>query len=416
MRLLHAFGLSLVWSGVAHSLTGLCATADAQPSYRAARDAEIAEFKAPRREGYDKVVVQLAPLSPVRGARKPVEARAEPPVTAPATSAAATPVPSAEPASAPMAAAREIGPAPEAMREDAPTEVEIAAPASEPAAAAPLDVAPHAFVPDAEGAPATPLADIAAERAPVLASEAASTSDAVAEPPLAVPGAPLAIPEAPEPVILSAPHEPVAPVAAGDGEAPDADAAPAPDVAAPIVAQEVPPQASAHEAQDAQEDPGSWSWSLLTFVVALASLAGFAVMRRRQTRGVASALPAAPAREDARLRGLVASLREKLAQAFLAMLERLRDRKGSAKPAGAEPEPDWARIATTLRERAGSAAAGAAPAREDSAVAHVPAPKAETKRWEQDREDGVELLEPGSNSARALVMNARRKLQAVGER
>lgn len=419
MRLLHAFGLSLASSGAALSLTGLCATADAQPSYSAAREATIAEFTAPRREGFDKVIVQLPRLSPVRAAaRKPAESPAMA-APAPIAAAAPAPVPPAEPAAVPAAAA-----APEAIPRDAPAEVDATASASEPATVAlhafAPSVAPRAVAPDVEAAP--PPAELAAERAPVLlAREAAAPVETSAEPPLAS-EPPLAAAEAPEGAVIPAPASEGA-----QSSPPEAVADPSPAMAeaAPVVA-DAPPPASAPAAEDDQ-DPGSWSWSLLTFIVALASLAGFAIVRWRQTRGAASPPAAAPAAgadptsERARPQVLLAFMREKLAPTLLATLQKARKRKGSATHAGAEPEPaaDWARIATTLRERAGSAV-GAAPAREatreDSDVVDAPAPKAETNRWEQDREDGVELLEPGSTSARAIVMNARRKLQAVGER
>jgi hypothetical protein len=421
MRLLHAFGLSLASSGAALSLTGLCATADAQPSYSAAREATIAEFTAPRREGFDKVIVQLPRLSPVRAAaRKPAEspAMAAPaPAPAPVAAAAPAPVPPAEPAAVPAAAA-----ASEAIPRDAPAEVEATAPASEPATAAPHafapPVAPRAVAPDVEAAP--PPAELAAERAPALsAPEAAAPVETSSEPPLAS-EPPLVAAEAPEGAVIPAPASEGA-----QSSPPEAVADPSPAMAeaAPVVAQDAPRAPAAEDDQD----PGSWSWSLLTFIVALASLAGFAIVRWRQTRGAASPPAAAPAAgadptsERARAQALLAFMREKLAPTLLATLQKARKRKGSATHAGAEPEPaaDWARIATTLRERAGSAV-GAPPARaatrEGSDVVDAPAPKAETNRWEQDREDGVELLEPGSTSARAIVMNARRKLQAVGER
>lgn len=427
MRLLHAFGLSLVWSGAALSFTGLsCATAAAQPSYRAAREATIAEFAAPRHDGFDKVIVQLPPLSPVRSAARP--SAESPAAAAPAPTAAAARAAPAELVAAPAAAA------PEAIRRDAPAEVGAAAPASEPPAVASRSLAPHAFAPDAlapdavpplavapggESAPvAPPTAEIDTERAPVAAApEAVAPVEMSAEPPLTA-EPPVVAAEAPESAVIPAP-------ASDDAQSapPDAVAGPSPAMteAAPV-ALDAPSPASAPAAEDDQ-DPGSWSWSLLTFVVALASLAGFALVRWRQMRGAASppaAVPmarAAPTGEPARSRALLAFMRGRLAPALLAALQKLSKRKGSAARAGAEPEPaaDWARIATTLRERAGSAVGGA-PAREDADVVDAPAPKAETSRWEQDREDGVQLLEPGSNSARALVMNARRKLQAVGER
>jgi hypothetical protein len=410
MRLLHAFGLSLASSGAALSLTGLCATADAQPTHRAARAATIAEFAAPRREGYDNVIVQLPPLSPVRGgAQKPAEpvVTAAPEAAAAAAADAPTMVTTAARASAPAAAS------PETIHEETPAGVEAAA-SKEAAQSEP----PAAMVDHDEasaGSAERPLFATAPTSEPVLSAPEALPAEGalVAEPPPAA--------EPPSAVAVPAPAEET-PVAERDAPPPESAPVPAPEETVPVVAQADPPPTSAADAGDDQ-DSGSWSWSLLTFTVAIVSLAGFAASRRRRTRRAApppaAAAPVAPEKKRARLATLITAAREKIAPRLLALLQKLRNRKGHAMEASgeAEPVPDWAWIASTLRAAARS---GVDPApspeakRDDSSV--VEAPKAESNRWEEDREEGLELLEPGSNSARTLVMNARRKLQAVGER
>ena len=400
MRHLHALGRSLASSAIALLSTGLCAPAGAQPSYRASHDGAIAEFAPPRRESFDRLIVQLPPLVPVRRSEKAT----------------------ASPAAPSIAAA--VAPAAPAVREAAPsvTPARVDAPEAKPAAAptAPVEAAEAPVASAAASAVAVPAAPLAIEPA-----ESHSAPDDAA-----VEAAPVA--QAPEAPAAAAPEAPAAEemkTEAAEAIAPSAEVASAP-AAAPT------PARLLETVQTDDQESGGLGWAALV-IVALLALGGFVAVKRmkaRREKAMSVAEPAsrpapvapaaaAPAPRMSRVAGILGMARAKLGPAVRALLQRLRNRRGDAKadPA-AEPQAaaDWARIGATLRARANApvdpVATPAAGATLPGDTTDTTAPRAEARRWEQDREDGVELLEPGSVGARSLVMNARRKLQAAGER
>lgn len=397
MRHLHALGRSLASSAIALLSAGLCAPAGAQPSYRASHVGAIAEFAPPKRESFDKLIVQLPPLVPVRRSEKATASPAAPSIAAAVAPAAP--------------AVRDAAPSVTPARADAPEAKPAAAP-TEPVEAAEAPVASAAAA-SAVAIPAAPLA-----------IEPAESHSAPAE--VAVESEPVA--QASEAPAAEAPEAPAAEEAkteAAEAIAPSAEATSAP-AAAPT------PARLLETAQTDDQESGGLGWAAFV-IVALLALGGFVAGKRMKARREtavsapepasrpAPVAPAAAAPRSSRVAAILGAARAKLGPAARALLLRLRNRRGDPKadPA-AEPQAaaDWARIGATLRART-NAPVDAMPAAgetlPDEAV-DATAPRAEARRWEQDREDGVELLEPGSVGARSLVMNARRKLQAAGER
>ncbi|MBY6241132.1 hypothetical protein [Methylosinus sp. Sm6] len=397
MRLSPAFARLLVSGAPVLLAIGLAAPLAAQPAHRAPRrEATIDEIAPPRREGFDQIVVQLPPLAPVRrgapGAAVAAPAVAAGPAAAPesepvigavseqSAAAAVTPQPAPAPEKPPEAQMRETLAA-DAHPEPPLERVEEPAPA--PMAEAPLPSAADPLPPTEE-----PLAS--AESAP--GAEAAPA----AEPSADTPNPPRA--EASE---AASPADPAI------------EAAPAP-------AAELPPPVAIPAEEE--QDSGSWTdWALIAAVLAILGLTAARRLKARRAPALASApAPASVAAPSpprpGRLAPLLAVLRARggaVALALLARLRNLRRRKGDS-DRETQTAAEWAQISATLRARAAPAST---PQAEDipAGASESPAPKADARRWDQDKEDGIELLEPGSPGARALVMSARRKLQAAGQ-
>jgi hypothetical protein len=396
MRLLHALGRSLASSAIALVSAGLCAPAEAQPSYRASHNGQISEFATPRREGFDRLIVQLPPLVPIRSSEKAVAVPTSP--AAPPTAAAAA--------------------APEGERTAAPARID----AAEAKPAAPPHVAP-VLAPAPVEAPLAPTATASAVAAPaapaavepVESRDDPATKEAAAEAPL--------VAEAHDAPSAATPEAPVADEAKVEAAEPASPAA-SPPAPAPL---------QATNPTEEQESDGL-GWAAL--VVAMLALVGFMAAKRVKARREPASdaaepvsrpapipPPAAPAPRVSRVAGVLGAARGKLGPMLLALLQKMRKRRGGAKAdAGGEPQAvsDWARIGATLRARAHSpvdpVSAPSAAGVTSSDMTDAPASRADARRWEQDREEGVELFEPGSVGARSLVMSARRKLQAAGER
>ncbi|BGE83975.1 hypothetical protein Ms3S1_04110 [Methylosinus sp. 3S-1] len=367
-------GRSFAVSGMVLLTFGFAAPLAAQPARRAPRaEATIDEMAAPRREDYDRIIMQLPPLTPVRhGAQKAAPAVAPP---APAE----TPVAAEAPAQPSPAVAVDAPTAPQserALQTEAPVQaVREIPPMAEPA-------------PMAESAPAAEPAPMA-EAAPLVEAASPPAVEAADAPPAAAPSvaAPAAAPEATE-------------------------------QAAPVAELPPPPALPPEEEQSS----GSWTdWALLLAFVAIGGLFAARRWKARRRPAPAPAPVVAPPPAEAkrgRLAVLLVVIREKGAPAALALIARLRNlrRPESARERDAEKVAEWAQISATLRARSSSAVASAPqPEEAPGVVSEPPTAKADARRWDQDR-DGVELLEPGSPGARALVMNARRKLQTVGQR
>lgn len=334
-----------------------CAVAEPRRS-RGGGSAPIEKFDAPSSKGYDDIVVQLAPLV----AAKPAKA-----------------VRPAEPA-APV-----FLHAPLPLIESAPV-AEVAT-AGEPA-----PVAPPA---EPEAAAAAPQNIAAAIEEPAEPSPRAADSEATAE--------------------SQKGEEPVA----GEAAPPLAAVETLPNPAAAAAPAPLPEEASAEES----ESPLAL-WQALVAAFALIGLLGMKYVRRPPAAPVAQE-KAAPA---AGLAAAIAAMRAKiepLRAKFLALrgrkpAERALEAPTAAAPNEAPKKPkslDWAEVANALRARFGGAKTTGEPvaAQQNRSIALV---ESEGRgrvadSWETSEEDGLELLEPGDASARAIVMNARRRLRAA---
>ena len=385
------------------------ACAGARPRQTRSGDALIEELGAPNGKGFDDIVVQLAPLvsaKPVKDA--PSAERPPAPIAAaePAAVSAAVPPPSDSATAAP------VGPI--FLREPLP--VIDSGPAEEIVKSA---------EPDIVAAPSAPAA-VATAEAPIETE-----------------------PEAPEQL----PREDAAPLA--PEQAIDAEKSEAPAVAeadpagADPAAEPARPQAEEQPAQEESESPLA-VWQALVAALALVGLLASKYIRRAPAPSEVAARKPAPAKTlevapagsarkapTGRFKALgarIGAARAKI-EAIRAKFEVVRakvaalrgDRKAtdrppapSAAPNAAPEKPkalEWTKAVTALRQRLGGAKPAAAPAAHEprrmlSLVGTQPISR-EADAWASSEEDGPELLEPGDASARAIVMNARRRLRAA---
>ncbi|PWB92962.1 hypothetical protein [Methylosinus sporium] len=350
-----------------------CAVAEPRRS-RGGGSAPIEEFGAPTSKGYDDIVVQLAPLVAAKSAKavRPAE-----------PAAVAAPPPTESTKSEPAAPVFLHAPLP--LIESAPV-AEVAT------AGEPDPVAPPA---EPEAAAAAPQNIAAAMEEPAEPSPRAADSEATAE--------------------SQKGEEPVA----GEAAPPLAAVETLPNPAAAAAPAPLPEEASAEES----ESPLAL-WQALIAAFALIGLLGMKYVRRP---------PAAPAAQEkaapaAGLAAAIAAMRAKiepLRAKFLALrgrkpAERALEAPTAVAPNEAPKKPkslDWAEVANALRARFGGAKTTGEPvaAQQNRSIGLV---ESEGRgrvadSWETSEEDGLELLEPGDASARAIVMNARRRLRAA---
>jgi hypothetical protein len=347
-----------IFAPSARFLTGLllaaaavgAGSATSRPSRSA--DALIEELGAPSGEGFDDIVVKLAPLVPAKPAKD------------------------ARPAERP--------PAPQAVVETPPASAVVPPPSdsSKPAAIAPFFL--REALPVVHSAPAEEIA-----KEPPDPASAEGRAETIEQSPR----------EAAEPARIAEPEKSQASAAAETEPASLAR----------------PPE----EEQPAQEESRSplAFWQELVAALALAGLLATKYVRR------GSAPPKAPAGEPAPATATesdpAASGQSAPSGRFAAIRAKIAALRGGRGPS-AEPKPkisDWTEIASALRRRFAGAEAAAAPgARERSRVVSLVEAKAQgeaPESWAASEEDAVELLEPGDASARAIVMNARRRLRSA---
>ncbi|WP_018265288.1 hypothetical protein [Methylosinus sp. LW4] len=377
-----------------------CAAAEPRRSHArpAPETTRIEELGAPSGKGYDDIIVNLAPLVAAKPGK---EAR---PAERPAAPAPAVEAPKIAVA-APAESAKPAPVVPVFLREPLPILD------SEPVAAKTPEPAPAA-APQAESA-AAPAARIAS---PVVAEEPAVA-------PQAEPSAERIV--APE-AGVEAPKADASDAIASKGDAPAAEAVPAP------IAEAAPP------AQEESESPLAL-WQALVAAVALAGLLVMKYLRRgpavaKAAEPVASQA-AAPREGEAAPAGrfaiMLAAARAKL-EPLLAKFAALRAKKAAETAPKAEAAPqeaakkaaskkpktmDWTEVAAALRARFGGGKTAGEPAAAQSnrviALVDSEARGRVADSWESSEDDGLELLEPGDASARTIVMNARRRLRAA---
>lgn len=176
---------------------------------------------------------------------------------------------------------------------------------------------------------------------------------------------------------------------------------PAPKAAPAVPAESLAPPAVAETEAESQSDLMLWAFLALGVL----AVGGLLVLRQRKARG-AQAFEPTPQSAGA----WFAALLEKL-PALAAGLRRLRVIRGGSTPASpGDANVEWSQVAAALRAKVAPASG---PSREGAALTVVAeTPRAESS-WRRDEEESVELIEPGAVSARAIVMNARRRLRAA---
>ncbi|OAI24671.1 hypothetical protein A1351_17545 [Methylosinus sp. R-45379] len=384
-----------------------CAAAEPRRSHalHVAGAMRIEELGSPNGKGYDDIIVKLAPLV---AAKPEKEAR---PAERPPAPALAAEAPKVAVAAPPPAESVKPTPAlPVFLRE-------------------PLPAFENAPVADLAKAPEQAVVATSAEPAPIAPPQAESAPQAAA------PTAQIASPAAPEAAAVEAKAEapvertatPEAEADAPKGEAPAAEAAPAPS------AEAMPP------AQEENESP----MALWQALVAAAALAGLLVMKYLR-RGPPVAKAAEPGASKAvapqegeaapagRLAIALAAARAKF-EPILAKFAALRGKKAAETAPQAEAAPqeapkkeapkkpktmDWTEVAAALRARfagGGKTAGGPTAAQSNRVIALVDSEGRgrASDSWDSNEDDGLELLEPGDASARTIVMNARRRLRSA---
>lgn len=396
-----ALGLRLLTSGCAVLAATATpgAPAAAEQARRASRQTIIEEIAPPRRESFEGLVLQLPPLVPARRKAEAAAVAEAPPVARSAVPLAPSHPPEArvEPRAPKTAEEADGGNAP------APIEARHSEQAAEAAPLVESQPALHAAAPEAE-----------APQGPTVA-EHAEPSLTPSEPPAVDNGAPLDLRAEP-------PSEALPPEAKTDAVAPPP---PVVDVAPPVTAPASARVASDEEGGDSFLE--TWQWIVIAF-----ALAGLLASRSKRGKSVAAPKGAddAPQKPQTdRLVALARTARSKIDPIVAAVVQRLLSRNaGPANPSTAakaeRPSAEakrsaianWTEIAATLRAKVASTATAGrerstvAVAAETAAAAQL---RAERGRWEQSEQEGFELLEPGAVGARAIVMNARRKLQAA---
>lgn len=369
-------------------------------AHHAAGAMRIEELGSPNGKGYDDIIVKLAPLV---AAKPEKEARPAERLAAPALAAEAPKVSVAAPP--PLTESAKPAPAvPVFLREPLPT----------------IETAPVA---DVANAPAPAIVATPAEQAPIAPPQAPSAPPAKIPAPDRVAAPAQISPEAGE-AKAEAPAEQAVALEADalKGEAPIADAAPAPS------AEAAPP------AQEESESPLAL-WQALVAAVALAGLLAMKYLRRGPAVSKAAEpdapIAVAPQQSETtptgRLSIALAAARAKI-EPILVKFAALRGKKAAEAAPQAEAAPkeapkksktmDWAEVATALRARfGGGAKTGGEPAAAQSnrviALVDSESRGRSADAWETSEDDGPELLEPGDASARAIVMNARRRLRSA---
>ncbi|WP_159732227.1 hypothetical protein [Methylosinus sp. Ce-a6] len=386
------------------------ACAEARSRHTRSGDALIEELGAPNGKGFDDIVVKLAPLVPAKPAKDaPPAERPSAPIAAPEPPAVsvAAPPPSDSATPAPVA--------PVFLREPLP--VIDSAPAEEIAKSAEPNI-------------------VAAPRAPEAVAPAEAPVETMAEAPIETK------PETPVELSREA-AEPSAPAQTTDPEKSEAPAvAEADPASADPAAEPARPQAEEQQAQEESESPLA-IWQALVAALALVGLLASKYVRRAQAPSEVAARKPTPAKTAevapagsaqkaptgrfAALGARIGAARAKI-EVIRAKVAALRgDRKTmdrppapAAAPNAAPEKPkalEWTKAVTALRQRLGGAKPAAAsaahePRRMLSLVGTQPTSR-EADAWASSEEDGPELLEPGDASARAIVMNARRRLRAA---